>query len=71
VLAALERHRARTATLIALLDCLPGAGCDDATLRHFSGLLRERDRSLGPLVAQLATPLDATGGSSDNRPVAA
>jgi hypothetical protein len=56
IVAALERHRAVTASLLDRLDVLArtGGGAAATLVTPFTSLLREEDRALEPLVNQLA-----------------
>jgi hypothetical protein len=55
IVAALEEHRAATASLLDRLDAL---GSASKFLAPFSDLLREEDRALQPLVDRLAQRVD-------------
>jgi hypothetical protein len=56
IVAALERHRAVTASLLDRLDALAttGGGAATSLVTPFTSLLREEDQALEPLVDQLA-----------------
>jgi hypothetical protein len=57
IVAALEQHRAVTASLLDRLDSLAtsGGGAAATLVTPFTSLLREEDQALEPLVNQLAS----------------